>query len=289
LKLFLETEKSPKVAIFMSGTGTNAEKVLENRDTEAWQPAVIVTDAPEQSRAAEIAANFSLPLVALDIRKFYREHGETKVSLKTARGREIRELWTTELRRLLSEYQIDFAILAGFVPLTNITADFPCLNVHPGDLTVETADGRLLVGLHAIPVEIAILHGHDALRSSVIIAQAYSGVGGEMDSGPILGISSAVPLDLQGHELNELTIVAEARSKTRPIGGYKDILAEIADHNLDRLKRFGDWTVLPGVVNDFAAGNFAMADDGSLKFCVNGNWQKITTVEYGDDKYLLKH
>jgi len=289
LKLFLETDKCPNVAIFMSGTGTNAEKVLENRDTEAWQPAVIVTDAPEASRAAEIAANFSLPLVALDIRKFYREHGETRISLTTARGREIRELWTTELRRLLSEYHIDFAILAGFVPLTNITADFPCLNVHPGDLTVEVNGSRLLVGLHAIPVEIAILQGHDALRSSVIIAQAYSGIGGEMDSGPILGISSAVPLDLQGHELNELTSVAESRPTTRPIGGYKDILAEIADHNLDLLKRSGDWIVLPGVVNDFAAGNFATADDGSLKFCVNGIWQKITTVEYGEDKYLLKH
>jgi folate-dependent phosphoribosylglycinamide formyltransferase PurN len=289
LKLFLENSQFPNVAIFMSGTGTNAEKVLENRDVKAWQPAVIVTDAPDSSRAAEIAAKFSLPLVALDIRKFYSEHGETRISLQTERGREIRELWTAELRRLLSEYQIDFAVLAGFVPLTNITADFPCLNVHPGDLTVEADGRRLLVGLHAIPIETAILHGHDALRSSVIIAQAYSGVGGEMDSGPILGISSVVPIDLQEHDLNELIAIAEARPATRPIGGYKDILAEVADYNLDLLKRFGDWVVLPGVVNDFAAGNFATADDGSLKFCVNGIWQKITTIEYGDNKYLIKY
>jgi len=289
LRLFLANDKCPNVAIFISGTGTNAEKVLEHRDTEAWNPAVIVTDAPERSRAAEIATKFSLPLVALDIRKFYREHGETRISLQTARGQEIRELWTTELRRLLSEYQIDFAILAGFVPLTNITADFPCLNVHPGDLTVAPDGRRLLVGLHAIPVETAILHGHDALRSSVIIAQAYSGVGGEMDSGPILGISSAVPIDLQDHELSELTAVAESRPAKRPLGGYKDILSEIADHNLELLKRSGDWVVLPGVVNDFAAGNFATADDGSLKFRVRKIWQKVTTIEYGDDKYLIRH
>lgn len=289
MKLFLEKRQCPSVAIFMSGTGTNAEKVLENRDAEAWQPVVIVTDAPDNSRAAEIAANFSLPLVALDIRKFYREHGESRTSLQSERGREIRGLWTIELRRLLSEYQIDFAILAGFVPLSNITADFPCLNIHPGDLTVEKDGHRLLVGLQSIPVETAILHGCDAMRSSVIIAQSYSGVGGEMDSGPILGISSAVPIDLQEHDLRDLSAIAENRPATRPVGGYKDSLADVANHNLELLKRSGDWCVLPGVVNDFAAGNFATADDGSLKFCVNGIWQKITTVEYGDDKYLIKH
>jgi folate-dependent phosphoribosylglycinamide formyltransferase PurN len=289
LKLFLDNTHCPKVAIFMSGTGTNAEKVLENRDADLWTPVVIVTDAPESSRAAEIADKFSLPLVAFDIKKFYSEHGETRVSLKNERGREIRTLWTAELRRLLSEYQIDFGILGGFVPLTNLTADFPCLNVHPGDLTVVENGQRLLVGLHTIPVETAILHGFEALRSSVIIAQAYSGVGGEMDHGPVLGTSSAIPVDLQGHDLDELIAIADARPASRPLGGYKDILTEIAAHNLEQLKRSGDWSVLPGVVNDFAAGNFAEAADGSLKFCVNGIWQKISTVEYGDDKYLIRY
>lgn len=289
MKLFLDNSHCPNVAIFMSGTGTNAEKVLENRNVDVWQPVVIVTDAPEQSRSAEIAAKFELPLVALDIRKFYREHGENRMSLQTERGREIRTLWTEELRRLLSEYRIDFGILAGFVPLTNITADFPCLNIHPGDLTVEEHGRRLLVGLHATPVEIAILRGFEALRSSVIIAQSYSGGGGEMDSGPILGISGAIPVDLLKHGLDELIAVANGRPPTRPLGGYKDILAEVAAHNLELLKRSGDWSVLPGVVNDFAAGNFAEADDGSLKFCVNGIWQKISTVEYSTDKYLIKY
>ncbi len=290
MKLFFDIDRKPRVAIFMSGSGTNAEKVLEKRDSSLWEPAVIVTDAPQQSRAREIADSHSLPLLSHDIREFYRRHGETRISLKTPRGREIRELWTDELRCKLQDYEIDFAILAGFVPLSNITADFPCLNVHPGDLTFEEDGRRILIGLHAIPVETAILRGHDALRSSVIIAEPYSGSGGEMDSGPILGISGAVPVDLQQYTVEELQKIASQRQKPRPVGGYKDALNTIALHNLELLKQAGDWQVLPGVVNDFAAGRFALADDGSLKFKINHSWHKISTVEYktAKNRFLIK-
>lgn len=94
------------------------------------------------------------------------------------------------LRELVLPWKIDFGVLAGFVPLCNITADLPCLNVHPGDLTVETDGRRILAGLHFKPVETAILAGHPALRSSVILAQPFEGSGeAEMDSGPVLGVS----------------------------------------------------------------------------------------------------
>src|SRR3989339_89744 len=83
----------PGGALFMSGSGSNAEKILEFADknpSRTWNPAVIVTDAPLKSRAREISARFKLPLVELDIREFYRERGESRVSLMTERGRDIR-------------------------------------------------------------------------------------------------------------------------------------------------------------------------------------------------------
>lgn len=270
----------------MSGSGSNAEKILDFKKLHpggSWNPAVIVTDAPLKSRGREISANYELPLVELDIREFYKERGENRMSLMTERGREIREEWTSTLREMLKPYEIDFGILAGFVPLTNITADFPCLNVHPGDLTVEENGSRLLVGLHTIPIEIAMLKGLDSLRSSVIIAQSYTGSGGEMDTGPILGISTPVEIDFQGYSMEDLEAIAAKRPDSRPVGGYKDQLEDLAKHNQELLKVGGDWVVFAPVVEDFSGGKFACDDNGTLNYLENGEWTPIKTIEYGAD------
>jgi folate-dependent phosphoribosylglycinamide formyltransferase PurN len=277
----LTGEKMPHGAIFMSGNGSNAEKVLDfqKKTSAKWLPAVIITDDPERSRAAEIAANYGLPLVELSIREFYRRHGEDKISLSSENGRRIRELWTTALREKIAPFNIDFGILAGFMPLSNITGDFPCLNVHPGDLTVERNGRRLFVGLHAVPTELAVINNFKTIRSSVIIAQPYTGQGGEMDSGPILGISPELELDLQGFSHAQLLDIYNNRPAKKPAGGWNDTLSKIAATNQERLKEKGDWVVFPQVVNDFAAGKFALKD-GDLYFKTEKNWTKVNTIEY---------
>ena len=280
MKYFLEDIKQgqlPRAAIFLSGSGSNAEKVLEVRKN--WTAAVIVTDAPEKSRAAEIAARFELPLVEFSIREFYREHGEKRVSLATENGRRIRELWTDGLREKIAPYNIDFGILAGFVPLSNITGDFPCLNVHPGDLTVECDGCRIFAGLHAVPTEQAIIRGFKSIRSSVIIAQPYTGKGGEMDSGPVLGISPQMELDLNGYSVDELVEIYNNRPARKPVDGWKDALSRIAAANQEQLKEKGDWVVFPQVVNDFAAGRFAV-ENGELYFREDENFSLTGTIEY---------
>lgn len=240
----------------MSGAGSNAEKVLkfQKKHSGTWLPVAIISDAPEKSRAAEIAEKYNLPFIAFSIRKFYRQHGEDKISLASENGRRIRELWTDALRKKIAHLEIDFGILAGFMPLSNITSDFPCLNVHPGDLTVERDGRRLFVGLHAVPTEIAIINGFKTIRSSVIIAEPYTGQGGEMDSGPILGVSPELELDLQGFSCAELLDIYNKRSKQKPRGGWNDDLSRIAIANQERLKEKGDWVIFPQVVNDFVAG-----------------------------------
>lgn len=265
----------------MSGSGSNAEKVLDfqKKTSAKWLPAVIITDAPERSRAAEIAKNYDLPLVALSIREFYRQHGENKISLASENGRRIRELWTDSLREKIAPFDIDFGILAGFMPLSNITGDFPCLNVHPGDLTVERNGQRIFVGLHAIPTELAIINDFKTIRSSVIIAQPYTGKGGEMDSGPILGISPQLELDLQGFTHAELLDTYNKRPAKKPLGGWKDALSKIASANQERLKEKGDWIVFPQVVNDFASEKFAI-ENGDLYFKKENGWTKVNTIEY---------
>lgn len=284
IKNFINVEREiPQAAIFMSGSGSNAEKLLESikiKGENTWDASLIFTDAALKSRAAKIASEYKIPCFELDILEFYRKRGETKVSLATEKGRAIREEWTGEVRKILKPFNVDFGILAGFVPLTNITSDFPCLNVHPGDLTVEENGRRIFVGLHTVPIETAILRNCQSLRSSVIIAQTYTGRGGEMDSGPILGISSPVKIDLLKSSPEEIKKIYESRPAQRPPGGYKDLLEEIAKNNQENLKVNGDWVVFPPAVRDFASGKFAYDENNSLYYLTDGGWKKIKTVEY---------
>lgn len=269
----------------MSGSGSNAERILQQwqaEDAGHYRIEAIVTDRPETSRAAELADTFDVPMIGHDIRAFYRSRGERRISIATEVGRELRSRWTDELRALLAPVGIEFGIFAGFVPLCNIAEDFPCLNVHPGDLTVLREGERYLVGLHTIPIERAILAGLDSLRSSVIQVEPYVAGGSNMDAGPLLGLSPAVPIDLQGYGLEELRSIADARPERRPIGGYKDALEGVAEANQDRLKHGGDLVVFPPVVRDFAAGRFAL-DGDQLCFRADSatDFTPVHTVVYG--------
>jgi len=290
---FLKTSgRPPRAAIFLSGSGSNAVKLLEalkGPDAGTWTAAALVTDRPLKSNARRIASEFSIPLVEHDIAEFYKARGESRAGIGTEAGRKIREDWTNELRAKIKPFKIDFGILAGFVPLSNIVGDFPCLNVHPGDLTVERNGARLLVGLHTIPIERAILEGFHDLRSSVIVAQPYTGAGSEMDSGPVLGISAPVEVDYLGVSPSHLRMLAEYRPKQRPSGGYKDDLAAIAAHNQNRLKEAGDWTVLPPVVRAFAEGRYSLNEaDGKLLWKdSHGNLRPVKTVEFGPEGLSL--
>lgn len=279
------TESCPRAAVLMSGSGSNAEKIIqrwkEAGNDRPFEIAILFTDAPERSRARELAEKYALPLAENDIRKFYRDRGQTRMSIATPEGQKIREAWTADVKRQLEDHAVDFCIMAGFVPLTNLTADFPSLNVHPGDLTYTKDGRRHLVGLHTVPIERAILEGLDYMRSSVIIAQPYTGKGGEMDSGPILGVSEMVDMDLQGAGPEELAKIAARRPEKRPKGGYGDELERIAKLNQERLKENGDWIVFPQVVFDFAEYRFALDAAGKLMYRSGSAWTPVETVVYG--------
>lgn len=287
-----KNEESPRGgAIFLSGSGSNAERIIDeqraNGEDSRWFPVVLVTDAPKTSRARELAEKFGLPLIENDIREFYRCRGKNRISIATEEGARIREEWTDDLRSRLSRFKVNFGVLAGFRPLTNITADFPCLNVHPGDLTYLKDGRRYLVGLHKVPVEKAILEGLSTLRSSVIVAQPYIEGGANMDSGPLLGVSEEVQIDFGGHSLEELREAACSRPNQRPKGGFDDILAETAGKNLEKLKVNGDWIIFPQVIADFAAGYFALDDGGGLLFKLGGKFHPVETVIYGEENKEL--
>ncbi len=70
---FLKESKIPlRGALFISGSGSNAEKIIEYSRkiaSETWTPVVIITDKPETSRAIEIGSSFNIPVLGIDIKK----------------------------------------------------------------------------------------------------------------------------------------------------------------------------------------------------------------------------
>ena len=274
--------RKAKLALFMSGAGSNAVKILERAAMPEcpYEVAVLVTDNPEKSAARVLAERFSLPLVEHDIREFYRRNGEDAIALTTPRRCELRDLWSAELHEKVSAFQVDAGVLAGFIPLSNIVGKLLCLNVHPGDLTVVKNGVRVLAGLHYRPVENAILMKHHGLRSSVIVAQNYQGDGkNEVDSGPILGISAPVEIELDGHTIAELQEINDRRTNAP----YRDELRRLADKNVENLKREGDHVVFPAVLEHFVRGDYALDENGALYFRMNGEFMPVETVEFCAD------
>ena len=258
----------PACAIFMSGVGTNAEKLLEfihNNKITSFKTACLVTDRPKTSAAKRIAAKYGITPVEHDIVDFYKANGLDSLSIATEKGMAVREKWTQALREKLAPFNITFGVFAGFVPLTNIADDFPCLNVHPGDLTLENEKGqRILAGLHLLPLEKAIILGHKSVRSSVIVVQTVTKGGKEVDTGPVLGVSEPMMLNITDDEREYLTRIHDARKGKKRSEYRGDALEIKAEEYQNSLKEHGDWIVLPRVVKDFAEGAFAISGDGKL-------------------------
>ncbi|MDD4816908.1 MAG: hypothetical protein PHI85_02940 [Victivallaceae bacterium] len=276
----------PRTAIFMSGSGSNAEVLLKlaaaGRATE-YEIAAIVTDNPEKSRARELAHLYRIPLVECSIRDFYHANGEKRVSLADENCRRLRREWTELLLAKLTDFELDFGIFAGFVPLCDITDAFPCLNVHPGDLTATDAAGRrLFVGLNTVPVERAILAGMTSLRSSVMVTEPLAADRSNVDAGPILGVSAPLAIDFRGLSLDRLQMIAAARPEKKPAGGFGDELETLAAFNQERLKYAGDHVVLPRAAAYFARGYYEM-DGKQLMFRSRTGFIPVTAIEFSPD------
>jgi len=277
------TDLAPaRTAILLSGEGSNAEAILRycRAGKRAFSPELVVTDTP-RSRAREIAHAAGLPLLLSDIRAFYASSGEESIRLDTPRRRELRRAWSDGLGRELDRYGIELVLFAGFMPMTSLTEKFPCLNVHPGDLTVTAPDGsRPFAGLHYKPVEDALCGGMTYLRSSVILAQPYAGDGkSDMDSGPVIGVSRKIPVEIAPDTPETLSELRAARSGRSPF----DRLRRLAESHIRRMKLLGDHVIFSRAAEDFARGRFALDDGGGLLFFDGGAWTPVLSVTYADD------
>lgn len=249
-------------AILMSGTGSNARKLLELPDPR-FEVRLLLTDNPA-SNAADIAREHHVECAVLDIR----------ASCTDLRDPAQRAAYDREAAALLSARGVRLAALAGWdwVLGPELCRAFLFVNVHPGDLRVRDEQGRRrYVGLGWIPTAKAILAGEGFVHSSTHLVTA------ELDGGPIARVSRPVPVDLPPGTQPEdlLPPGASLRDVIRDIhynGGQRFGEAAIVRHSRrlqERLKVEGDWVEFPVTVQRLAGlwldGRLAQEPDGSVR------------------------
>jgi folate-dependent phosphoribosylglycinamide formyltransferase PurN len=271
-----------RLAIFMSGSGTNAMRIIERyihdkKDGNvSFEPALVFTDNPK-SKARHIAE------------EKYKEQGFTceyiwKPLEDKTKG--ARRAYDEKQRGMLTTRGIDFIALAGYdwVVTSAICDNFVVANVHPGDLRkVDAAGKKAYRGLGWVPSAKAIMAGEREVYTTVHLVTA------ELDGGHILGIS--LPVQVQDYVLgledraelfgeapnllgegfkmeklqrliDDANISNEDAAKMFPIVGY-------AKECQEKLKVAGDWVVFPQVISWIAQGRYGKNQDG--KVCFDGN------------------
>ena len=130
-----------RIAVFVSGGGTNLEALLKAQKSGAIPHGeiVLVCASNESAYALTRAANHGVPAVAVPRKQMSQEAFERTLSLK------------------LAEYRVDLIVLAGFLSI--LSADFVArwperiLNVHPSLIPAFCGKGYYGLKVHEAALE----------------------------------------------------------------------------------------------------------------------------------------
>lgn len=246
-----------RVACFVSGSGTNARKIIERslEDDSSYRVILIFSDVRDSRirkggekmcRAKDIADEYGISHESIDIRDFYAERGVKRSDLS------LRPEFDMQVKETIEPFNIDLIANAGYMSI--MTAPIldaysgRIINVHPADLTIMKGSERKYTGIHV--VEEAILEGENELRSTTHIVRR------KVDHGEILLISEPVKVELPpGVTVDELKQDIEK-------------LGNLVDKHQEMLKRKGDWRIYPLTVQMIGEGRFAI--DGKGKVWLDG-------------------
>lgn len=155
--------KTKRIAIFASGSGSNAQRIIEhfNENKEA-EVAIILSNRPD-AYVLERADNHEIPTHVFDREEFYR---------------------TDRIVTLLQNLQIDLVVLAGFLWLIpqNLLEAFPrrIINIHPALLPKYGGKGMYGDFVHRAVMDagetesgITIHYVNEVYDSGDIIYQAH--------------------------------------------------------------------------------------------------------------------
>lgn len=195
-----------KLAVFLSGSGSNFEAIARNCATGKipCEVVVVVSNRPD-AFGLERAAKYGIPTVTLDDRGF-----------PTRRAHE------QALEKELASYDYDLIVLAGYMRM--ITGDF--IQQHaknrlglPGIINIHPADTAAYQGTHGYEFAMGLTKKGPRLTETMITVHF---IDAGMDSGPIIA-QRTVPIlpddDLEALRKRGLAIEWEL---------YSEVLGKIA-------------------------------------------------------------
>jgi phosphoribosylglycinamide formyltransferase-1 len=154
-----KVKNKKRIAIFCSGSGSNAEKIMQYFQAHAQIEVALLLSNRPQAYALQRAKKYNVPTVTFNKQEFYETHQVVKT---------------------LKVYQIDLVVLAGFLWLVpeSLLAAFPqrIINIHPALL--PKFGGKGMYGHHV----------HEAVKSA---GETESGItihviDAEYDKGEVL-------------------------------------------------------------------------------------------------------
>ena len=242
-----------RVACFVSGSGTNARKIIARSEEpdSGYEVSLIFTDVRDgrvkrdgskRCRAKDISDEHGIAYECVDIRDFYRERG-----IKRAGDLSLRPEFDGLVLEAIEPHGIDVIALAGYMSVTTQPIleryDGRILNVHPADLTIMDGPDRKYVGIHV--VRDAILAGETELRATTHVVRE------KVDHGEVLVLSEPLPVVLpEGVALADLE---DRKLRNRIVGEYQD-----------QLKEKGDWVIYPLTLQMISGGRFALDGAGGV-------------------------
>ena len=245
------TGRHMKVACFMSGSGTNARKIIERSQQHgsSYRVELIFTDVKDETldregkkacMALDIAREHGIAYECVDIMDFYRSRGHT-----SKKDLSLRPDFDKQVVAAIEKHHVDLIALAGYMSITTRPLldhyEGRVINVHPADLSITVNGERKYIGIHT--VRDAILEGEHEIRATTHIVRE------KVDNGEILVVSKPVAVKLPPGVTIE------------KIGEDKDLLKSVVEEHQDRLKREGDWAIYPLTVQMIGEGRFSLDND----------------------------
>jgi folate-dependent phosphoribosylglycinamide formyltransferase PurN len=242
-------KRKMRVAVFISGSGTNGIKIIEqsNLPDSNYEVTLIFSDVKDSrmrrsgskmSRAKDIAQKYGIFYEFLDIRDFYKDRGVKRTDLS------IRPQYDQLVLQKIRKHSFDLIANAGYMsimtPVILNEYEGKIVNVHPADLRINENEKRKYVGIHV--VEEAILAGEKEIRSTTHIVRE------EVDYGEILLISAPVII---GKDVSLPELRKNKALRKEKVSKYQSLL-----------KKKGDWVIFPLTIKMISQGRFSLGQKG---------------------------
>jgi phosphoribosylglycinamide formyltransferase-1 len=243
-----ESGRLMRVACFMSGSGTNARKIIDRslQHDSSYRVELIYTDVKDEAldregkkacKAFDIAKEYGIAYECVDIMDFYKSHGHS-----SKKDLSLRPAFDRQVVAAIERHRLDIITLAGYMSITTMPLldryEGKMINVHPADLSIMANGERKYVGIHT--VRDAIIGGEREIRASTHVVRE------KVDNGEILIVSKPVAVKFpQGVTLEGLR-------------ENKELQKSVVEEYQDRLKKEGDWVIYPLTVQMIGEGRFAL-------------------------------